>query len=283
MTTEQIESTERRSAATVALPGFWRATAARSVVELRGFFRNRQSLVFTLLFPVMLLLILGSIFSGEVPGTHTDFKQVFIAGIVAAGVMSTAFSGLAINLAIERDSGLVRRLALTPMPKSAYFAGKLVKVVLTSLLETVILLVVAVSFFHLRLPAHAVQWFTMLWVLSLGTIACALCAVAYSWVIPNGRSAAAIVTPPFLVVQFISGIFYPFHLLPDWMQSLASFFPLKWMAQGLRSVFLPAEFAAVERAHSFEIPRTALVLACWCLGALVLSLMTFRWRDPRTD
>jgi ABC-2 type transport system permease protein len=115
-------------------------------------------------------------------------------------------------------------------------------------------------------------------VLALGTISCALLAVAYSWIIPNARSAAAVVTPPFLVLQFISGVFFPFNDLPAWMQTLAAFFPLKWMAQGFRSVFLPADFAVVEPARSFELGRVALVLGLWCAASLVLSLTTFRWR-----
>ncbi len=113
----------------------------------------------------------------------------------------------------------------------------------------------------------------------LGTVSCALLAVAYSWVIPNGRSAAAIVTPPFLVLQFISGVFFPYNQLPAWMQTLAAFFPLKWIAQGFRSVFLPPEFVVVEPARSFELNHVALVLGLWCVASLVISLMTFRWRD----
>jgi ABC-2 type transport system permease protein len=256
----------------------WRAAVARSSVELKSFFRNRQSLVFTLLLPVVLLVVLGSIFSGIVPGTHTDFKQMFIAGIIACGVMSVSFNGLAINVAIERDTGMIRRLASSPMPKSAYFIGKIVRVAVTGTLETVILLAVAVLAFKLPLPSTAARWETLLWVLLLGAIACTLLAIAFSAAIPNSRSAAAIVTLPFLVLQFISGVFFPYSQLPAWMQTVAAFFPLKWMTQGLRSVFLPNDFAHVEPAGAWELDHVAAVLGAWCVAGLVLSLMTFRWR-----
>ncbi len=267
--------------APTGLPGLWKTSVARSVVELKSFFRNKQSLVFTLLFPIMLLLVLGAIFSGTVEGTNVDFKQVFMSGIVAGGVMSVAFSGLAINIAIELDNGTIRRLAATPMPKTAYFIGKVVRVLVTTLLETVLLIAFAVLFFDLPLPATGERWLTLSWVLALGTIACALLAVAYSWLIPNSRSAAAIVTPPFLVLQFISGVFFPFNQLPAWMQTLAAFFPLKWMAQGFRSVFLPDSFTIVEPAHSWELDRIALMLGVWCVISLVLCVLTFRWRGPK--
>lgn len=262
-------------------PGLWRASVARSSVELKGFFRNKQSLVFTLFFPVILLVVFGSIFSGKVDGTDVDFRQVFMAGVIAAGVMSTAFSGLAINVAIERDTGTIRRLAMTPMPKSAYFIGKLVRVVVTTVLETALLIGIAVAAFGLPLPGDARDWATLAWCLTLGTAACALAGVAYSAVIPNSRSAAAIVTPVFMVLQFISGVFYPFDKLPSWMQSTAALFPLKWMAQGFRSVFLPDSFTAVEPAGAWELGRIALVLTLWTVGALAATVLTFGWRGSR--
>ncbi|MEV4459436.1 ABC transporter permease [Microbispora sp. NPDC004025] len=258
----------------------WRAAVSRSSVELKSFFRNRQSLVFTLLLPVVLLVVLGSIFSGTVPGTHTDFKQMFIAGIIACGVMSVSFNGLAISIAIERDTGMIRRLASSPMPKSAYFVGKVARVAVTGTLETLLLLAVGVLAFGLPLPSTAARWETLVWVLLLGAVACTLLAVAFSSVIPNARSASAIVTLPFLVLQFISGVFFPYSQLPSWMQTVAALFPLKWMTQGLRSVFLPGDFARVEPAGVWELDRVALVLAAWCLAGLALSFLTFRWRGP---
>jgi ABC-2 type transport system permease protein len=263
------------------LPGVWRSGSARSAVELKSVFRNKQSLIFTLAFPIMLLVILGSIFSGNVAGTSTSFKQVFMAGIIAVGVMNVSFSGLAISIAIERDDGTLIRLAATPMPKSAYFVGKIARVLVTGVLETALLITISIWLFHLPMPSTAGRWLTLTWVLALGAVACSLLAVAYSWLIPDSRSAAAIVTPPFLVLQFISGIFFPYQELPRWMQTIAAFFPLKWMAQGLRSVFLPDGFTRVEVAHGWEHGRTALVLAAWCVSALVLSVMTFRWRGGR--
>jgi ABC-2 type transport system permease protein len=269
------------TAAEPRLPGVWRAARARTAVELKTFFRNRHSLVFTLSLPVLLLLILGSIFSGDVDGTDVSFKQVFMSGIIGAGVMSVAFSGLAMSVALERDDGTIRRLAASPMPRSAYFIGKLVRVVVTGVVETGLLIGISVAVFGLPLPATAERWWTLAWVLVLGTVACSLMAIAYSAAVPNARTTAAAVVPPYMVLQFISGVFFPFNELPRWMQTVAAFFPLKWMVQGLSSVFLPDSFARVEPAGSWELGRVALVLAAWAAGMLLLCLGTFRWRGPR--
>jgi ABC-2 type transport system permease protein len=65
------------------------------------------------------------------------------------------------------------------------------------------------------------------------------------------------------------------------MRDVASFFPLKWMGQGMRSVFLPEHAAALEAAGTWEHGRTALVLAAWIVAGLVLCLRTFRWQSRR--
>ena len=65
------------------------------------------------------------------------------------------------------------------------------------------------------------------------------------------------------------------------MQQVAALFPLKWMCQGLRSVFLPESFARPGAGRLVELGRVALVLGAWCVIGLVLCLTTFRWTTKR--
>jgi len=69
-----------------------------------------------------------------------------------------------------------------------------------------------------------------------------------------------------------------FSDIPEGLQRVASLFPLKWTAQGFRSVFLPDTFTIEEPAGSWERRRTAMVLVVWCIGGTVLCALTFRWR-----
>jgi len=112
----------------------------------------------------------------------------------------------------------------------------------------------------------------------LGTAAGAVCGVAYSSVPRSGRSASAVVVAPLLVLQFTSGVFFSVSQIPVWMLDLSALFPLKWIAQGMRSVFLPDAFAAAEPAGAWQPGATAAVLAAWLLVGLVVGTRTFRWR-----
>jgi ABC-2 type transport system permease protein len=61
------------------------------------------------------------------------------------------------------------------------------------------------------------------------------------------------------------------------MQQFAALFPLKWLTQGMRSVFLPADFATQEVAGDWEIGKTALILIIWLILGLLVSIKTFKW------
>jgi len=265
------------------MPSLATVSKARVRAELLSFFREKEAVVFVLLFPVILLVVFGAVFGGDneiAPGVQ--FLQYFVAGMIAAGLLSASFQNLAIQIPIERDTGYLKRLSGTPMPKSAYFIGKVVLVGFVAVIQTVLLLAIGVLLYGVTLPADGERWLTFGWVALLGITSCTLLGIAFSSVPKNGKSAPAIVSPIAILLQFISGVFFVFSELPTWMQTIAAVFPLKWMTQGMRSVFLPDGAQAAEPAGSWELGRIALVLGVWCVVGLVLCLLTFRWRT-RSD
>jgi ABC-2 type transport system permease protein len=140
------------------------------------------------------------------------------------------------------------------------------------------MLVIGVLAFGLKLPADPRRWAIFAGVFFLGVVACSLMGIAYGTIPKTAKSAPAIVNPPFVVLQFISGVWVLESQLPEGLRLIAALFPLKWMAQGFRSVFLPDAFAVVEPAGSWQTPLTFVVLAGWCVGGFVLCLLTFRWK-----
>jgi ABC-2 type transport system permease protein len=266
-------TTERRA----VLPSVVAVSRSRASVELKEFFRQREAVVFTVLLPVLLLAVFGAVLNYDI-GSGVTFVQYFMAGILAASILGASLQNMAISIATERSDGTLKALAGTPMPKSAYFVGKVVQVLAVTVLIIAVLLLIGVAVYGIDPPSGS-DWITFAWVTLLGAAACTLLGIALSSLAKNGRSASATVTPFALFLQFISGVFFLFSSLPTWMQTLASVFPLKWMGQGLRSVFLPDALAAAEPAGSWELGRVALVLGAWCVAGLALCVVTFRWQD----
>ena len=166
------------------------------------------------------------------------------------------------------------------MPRAAYFIGKIGMVFVAYIAQVTILIAVGVIFYGIDLPTTPLAIFTFIWVSVLGLIAWTLLGIAYSVVPKQGKGAAALVSPIVLVLQFTSGVFFVFSDLPQWMQTFASLFPLKWLTQAMRSVFLPDTAAAMEVAGSFELGMTAVVLVIWIAIGAVLATVFFRW-TPR--
>lgn len=263
-----------RSVAPHRRPSALRLGLSRGDLELRRFFRNRDAVVFAFSLPTVLLVLLGSVFGHRYEGTGVTASQVLAAGMIAAGIMSTTFVSLGIDIATDRDDGTLKRLRGTPLPPAAYFVGKIVLVTVTTVAQTVLMLTVAVLLFDLSLPDTAGRWFTLGWVFALGVISCSLLGIAISTLARNARSATAIVQLPYLALQFISGVFVnPISALPVGLVAVASLFPVKWMAQGFRSVFLPDAMVRFEAAGAWELDRVALVLGAWCVAGLALCLI----------
>ncbi|MEV6836014.1 ABC transporter permease [Streptomyces sp. NPDC051133] len=279
MTTTAVRATARPSAA--ALPGAWSLGLLRGGMEIRQFFRQREQVVFTFAFPVVFLFLFASIFRGGVRGTGITASQLYVPAMTASGIMSTSFQSLGISIAVERDEKALRRLRGTPMPPAAYFLGKIWLVLFTGVLETAILLAVGTAFYGVHLPSDPGRWFDFAWIFVLGLTACALLGIAISSVPRSAKSAGSVVVLPFLLLQFVSGVYIAIDAVPGWMLDIGALFPLKWLCQGLRGVFLPDSAKVLEQAHAWEFGRIAMVLGAWCVGGLVLCLLTFRWKNRR--
>ncbi|MFF6950319.1 ABC transporter permease [Streptomyces iakyrus] len=273
---------ERGAVGAGRLPGAWGLGLRRGGLEIRQFFRQRDQVVFTFALPVVLLFLFASIFRDDVEGAGITASQLYVPAMMAAGIMSTSFQALGISIAIERQDKVLRRLRGTPMPPASYFLGKIWLVLFTGVLETAVLLLVGTTCYGVDLPSDAGRWFDLVWIFVLGITACALLGIAISSVPDSANSAGSVVVLPFLVLQFVSGVYIAVGTIPDWMLTVGALFPLKWMCQGLRGVFLPESAQVLEQAGSWESGRVALVLAAWCVGGLALCLLTFRWKDRRT-
>ncbi|WP_209560257.1 ABC transporter permease [Frigoribacterium sp. PvP032] len=251
--------------------------------EVRTYFRAGDTVFFTFLFPVVMLAIFSTAFSasgsyGVRPdGSAVDAAAYYLPGMIAAGVLLSGVQALGIDIAVERSDGTLKRLAGTPLPVASWFLGKLGQVVVTNLLQVALLLVVARVLFRVPLPTEASSWATFGWVWLLGLAGSALIGIALSRVPRTGRSATAVIVPITLVLQFISGVYLPFTQLPTWLQQVASAFPLKWLAQGMRSVFLPESSAAAEVGGTWDLAGVALWLAVWLVAGAVAARLTFRW------
>ena len=261
-----------------ARPSLLATSRSRFGVDVKAFLRNGQSVGFTLAFPVMMLLLFASIFHGA-EGAGVTTSQLYVAGLIGSSALSTGFVNTAIGVAFDRQRGELKRLAGTPMPKAAFFIGRGATVFVMTLGQVAVLLAFGLAFYDLSLPRTVGRWLTFFGVLLLGVFASTLLGLAVGGRVRNAKAAPAVVNLPFVALQFISGVFIPFTQLSSGLQTVASIFPLRWLAGGMRSAFLPDSFAANEPGGSWHHPAMWGILAAWSVVGLVLCVRSFRWVD----
>ncbi len=276
-------STSPAAPPATSLPSFTSYARRCTVIELKTFVRNPQQMFFTFSLPVMLLVLFATVFGNEDLGgppneTQVKFAQYFLPGIIASGIASTTFMNVASAVSLSQHEGLLKRLSGTPLPRSAFFTGKLVAAAITTVIQTTIMLVIGVAFYDSQLPADAGRWAVFGVMLIGGAATGCLLGLAYTRLIPNANAAPAVIQPPFLILQFISGVYFRYSEIPSGLQAFASIFPLRWIAQGLRYAFLPDwlvedEYGTTTAGWEWAV---AMVLG-WLVVSFVLAKLFFRW------
>lgn len=281
---ESSRPTPTASASTAWTPNVLALGWKRSVLEAKMFTRDPMSLVFTLFFPLIMMGLFSTVFGNEPslgdpnrPESLLRPAEYYLPGMLALGTILSGFQNLSGYVATERFNGAIKRLAGTPLPSLSYFLGKTGLTLALILTQTALLLLGAHFLFDVALPTTASAWFTFAWLLLVSTAAWAAVGIAFACLAKSGQGASTMSAVPPLLLSFVSGVYFPFSQMPDWLRTIADLFPLRWTASGMRSVFLPEGWEAMEPGGTWNLGLAALVLGLWLVAGLVLTRLIFRW------
>ncbi|MEV7139031.1 ABC transporter permease [Streptomyces tauricus] len=253
----------------------WRAGLQRGRIELRHLLRSPKEMSGHLT-NVVVALVIAVYVTGDVPGTHVPMAHLVLVGFAAYLLFQIGLVNLPQILVTEREEGTLLRLRATPGGIPAYLVAKSMLVVAMTAGNLALLLAVAALLVDGPLPHGPGGWLTLLWVTTLGLLAVVPLGAAIGAVLPNPREALALIMLPTMALLFTSGTVFPSTSLPVPVQQVAAVFPLKWMAQGLRSALLPDAARTAEAAGSWELPMVALVLTAWAVLGFLLAVPLLR-------
>jgi ABC-2 type transport system permease protein len=235
----------------------------------RSFWRNPESAFFNFAMPLGVLLIFGATSTNDtVPGrTDVTVLTLFVPGILAFAVVVIAYGNLAATISLQRADGVLKRLRATPLNPSLYLGGQVVSVVATTLLISAATIALGGIVFGALPRAVAIP--QLLLILILGIACFAALGLAISAAISTADAAGAITNGTYLPLAMVSGMFSATLHLPRVLDVIISAFPLKALADGLRSTYDPA-------AHGLPVGN-ALVLAAWTIAGIAIARRYFRW------
>ena len=242
--------------------------------DQKTFWRNPASVFFTVLLPVMFLLIFATIFGDERIDELGNIQTTtyYVPAIVTLGVVSATMQSLAISLTVDRENGLLKRTRGTPLPGSVFIAGRVGNAMVVSVLSLAVVAAIGWVVYDVSIPWERAP--AVLLTLAVGAAAFCCLGFALTAAIPSEDAAAPIANFVLLPLYFLSGVFIPESEIPSGVLHFADVFPIRHFFEAFFTAWDPATVGA-----GFEWGNLAIV-ALWGIVGLALALRFFRW-EPR--
>lgn len=240
--------------------------------DQKVFWRNPTSVFFTVMLPVLFLVIFSSLFSGDevkVGGETISTETYYVPAITTLGIISATLVNLAVNLTRTRDAGELKRMRGTPVPPWVVFAGRIGNSILLSLLMLALVTAIGALAYGVDVPWDHMP--AILLTLVIGAASFCALGIALTSVIPSADAAPPITNFCVLPLYFLSGVLIPQTEIPDGILAFADVFPIRHFFLAFFSSYDPAVAgSAIEWGH-------LAIVAAWGIAGLLIAVRFFRW------
>jgi ABC-2 type transport system permease protein len=243
--------------------------------DLKVFWRNRQARFFTFALPIVMLVMFVSIFGNDryrIGGQLVGGSTYYLANLIGFGVVDAAMMSMAIGIVATRESGILKRRRATPQPAWVVIAARALAGMIASLALAAVLLVIGRVAYSVELPARSLGALTL--GVLIGTFTFCALGFAASGLIRNVDAAQPVMMMVTLPLFFISGVFVPWPIIPEWLHVIAVIFPVRHMTL---TVLTPLT-APNGHIRTVDLAVTAL----WGIAGLLIAVRTFKW-TPRVQ
>jgi ABC-2 type transport system permease protein len=237
--------------------------------EQRIFWRSREAAIFVFIFPLLLYVLLSSVYGDQVEldDRVLPAEDVLLAGLFGYAAANTAFGGLAIMLVVRREMGLLKRLRSTPLPPPTYIAAALLSILVTFTLQAAALLLLGKLLFDASPPEN---WLGFAGAVVVGAACFACLGLAAASLVRSADSVAAVVNVAILPMAFLSGSFGPTRDFPAVLQAIADVLPLKYFLDIVNGIYLDGD-------SLFADPAALAIVGAWGAGGLLIAWRRFGW------
>jgi ABC-2 type transport system permease protein len=238
-----------------------------TATETKLFFREPMIVFFTLAFPPVLLIILGSIPSMRAPSADLGGVRVialYVPIIVALSIAMFALNGLSQMFATYREKGVLRRMKTTPVKPAAMLGAQLLMATILSVVTMVVVLVIGKLAFDVSLPRQLPAYLVGYVLAALSMFALGLLVASLA---PSGKAAGAIGSLLFFPIVFFAGLWAPRDTMNSVLRTISDFTPLGAGVQSLQD------------ATAGQWPQLLhlAVMLGWTIVAGGLAARYFRW------
>lgn len=230
----------------------------QTAMELRLTLRRGESLLLTLVIPLVLLAFFRAV---SIDGAGIQF---LVPGILGLAVMSTAFTGQAIATGFERSYGVLARLGTTPLRRPVLLMAKTLGVIVVEAVQAVLVVGEGLA---LGWHPHGNAAVAVL-LLVLGTAAFSGLGLLMAGTL-RAEATLAAANGVYLVLLLLGGVVFPLTRLPRWVRAVAEQLPTGALTRGLHT--------ALSSGGGFPA-HDAGVLVAWAVVGIALAARLFRWQ-----
>ena len=238
-------------------------------MEAKLFLREPVSAFFTLIFPLLMLFIFGSIYgSNPVPGTTSTQSAIgaLIPAFTAMVIGITGLMPITITLATYRENGILRRLRTTPVSPLVVMAAQVIVVFLMTCLGVLLLMIAGKLVYQVQFEGNA---FSLMGGFILGSLSFFGIGFILAGILPTARTAQVVAMVLLYPMLILSGAAWPRELMPNTVQTISAFLPLTYVVNLLRGFWMGEAWGQ----HWLDV---GVLIGILLLG-LAISVKTFRW------
>lgn len=206
-----------------------------------------------------------------IEGQGQGFQGWLIPGIAAMAIMQTGLFTVVFTLVRFKSQGVLRRLKATPIGASHFLAGQLTTKAIVVVLQTYVLVIVGSIVLGVSVGAgRGMAWFDLTILALLGGALFIAIGLAISGWAKNEETAAPIANIISMPMMFLSGVFFPLSVMPDWLTTWSQYLPLTYLADGMRAI-------TVEGASITTLGSELAGLGIWIVITFALATKMFKW------
>ena len=236
--------------------------------EIKLFLREPMGAFFTLVFPLMMLFLFGSIYGNDPSPYFNGYGtiDVSVPAYIAMIIGTTGIMGLTITMATYREKGILRRLRVTPLQPQVILFAQVVVIFLMTAAGMLLLIGAGKAVYQMRFEGNT---FSVALAFVLGSLSFFSLGFVLASIMPNARTAQVVGMVIFYPMLFLSGAGLPLELLPDQVRAFSKFLPLTHVVTLLRGLWTGDPWSQ----HLTEV----WVLLGMLLAGVLISAKTFRW------
>jgi ABC-2 type transport system permease protein len=235
-------------------------------LETNLWLRQKETVFWTLAFPILFMFLFGSIWSDDTWGNMPAINYL-LPGIIVMALMTTCIVATATGLVEEREKGIFRRISLTPLKKHTLIGGHVVNRYLIVLIQAVLLIAIGVGIFKASINGNLLLFWA---ILTLGAISFLAIGFALTGLIKSAKSAHPLCMIVLFILMLLGGCFFPPDVIPEFLTPVCDALPSTRLSEALMEV-------AINGAGIGVIWQDVLVLGGWLVGCSILAVRFFRW------